>query len=84
MKEFQQEVQDLCDKHGIEASVEHRVLDTVSELGEVAKEVLTATEDGMQGPEYRGNVQRRARRRTVLVDHRCQPVRHLDLGDALG
>lgn len=41
----------------MEAPIEHRVLDTLSELGEVAKEILKMSNYGKQAIEYRNNLQ---------------------------
>ena len=40
----------------MEAPIEHRVLDTVSEIGEVAKEILKMTNYGGKPLEYRDNI----------------------------
>jgi NTP pyrophosphatase (non-canonical NTP hydrolase) len=53
MKNIQKKVQDFCQQNGLESPVEHRVLDTLSELGEVAKEVLKMTNYGRQPLAYR-------------------------------
>ncbi len=45
---FQETVATFVAKHHLETSVEVRVLDLVSEIGEVAKEVLKASEYGQQ------------------------------------
>jgi len=46
MKEMQQEIEQFCQHHKLETSVENRVLDLVSEVGEIAKEVLKGNEYG--------------------------------------
>ena len=43
---YQKTVAEFVTRHQLEAPVEARVLDMVSEIGEVAKEVLKATEYG--------------------------------------
>ena len=53
MKEIQQKIKEFCKKYDLESPPEHRVLDTMSELGEVAKEVLKMTDYGRKQPEYR-------------------------------
>lgn len=53
MKQIQQHITSFCKEHGLESPVEHRVLDTMSELGEVAKEVLKMSHYGRQPVEYR-------------------------------
>ena len=42
----QKKVQSLCKKNNLSSSVEHRVLDVVSELGELSKEILKASNYG--------------------------------------
>ncbi len=39
-------VAEFCERHNLNGSVETRLLDTLSELGEVAKEVLKSTDYG--------------------------------------
>tara|TARA_Y100000591_G_C21728805_1_gene642874 strand:+ start:369 stop:683 length:315 start_codon:yes stop_codon:yes gene_type:complete len=46
MNEAQKKVQSLCKKNNLSSSVEHRVLDVVSELGELSKEILKASNYG--------------------------------------
>ena len=46
MKTLQTRVRLFCEKHQLECPPEHRLLDLVSELGEVSKEVLKATSYG--------------------------------------
>ena len=46
MKKLQQRVKAFCRKHNLDSPVEYRVLDTVSELGEVAKEILKMSRYG--------------------------------------
>lgn len=46
MKDTQEKIQLFCLHHNLVASPEHRLLDVVSELGEVAKEVLKSTDYG--------------------------------------
>jgi len=46
MKDLQEQVQLFCLNHGLVASPEHRLLDIQSELGEVAKEMLTGSDYG--------------------------------------
>lgn len=53
MKELQQKIKEFCKKHNLESSPEHRVLDTMAELGEVAKEILKMSDYGRKKPEYR-------------------------------
>jgi len=37
MKEIQAKIKKFCKEHNLESPAEHRVLDTMSELGEVPK-----------------------------------------------
>ncbi len=53
MKSLQEKVKDFYQKYGLESPVEHRVLDALSELGEVAKEVLKMSDYGRKPLEYR-------------------------------
>ena len=46
MNEVQKKVQSFCKKNNLSSSVEHRVLDVVSELGELSKEILKASNYG--------------------------------------
>ena len=53
MKEIQEKIKEFCKKHDLESSPEYRVLDTMAELGEVAKEVLKMSNYGKKPPEHR-------------------------------
>ncbi|MBU1204604.1 MAG: nucleotide pyrophosphohydrolase [Nanoarchaeota archaeon] len=53
MKEIQEKIKKFCKENNMESSVEHRVLDTMSELGEVAKEILKMSNYGRKPIEYR-------------------------------
>jgi NTP pyrophosphatase (non-canonical NTP hydrolase) len=46
MLNLQKEVKVFCESQNLECSIEYRLLDLVSELGEVAKEILKATQYG--------------------------------------
>jgi NTP pyrophosphatase (non-canonical NTP hydrolase) len=46
MKKLQQSVAEFVRQHHLETDVAHRLLDAVSELGEVAKEVLKGSDYG--------------------------------------
>ena len=46
MKELQKKIKKFCEENNMESSAEHRVLDTMSELGEVAKEILKMSDYG--------------------------------------
>jgi len=56
MRELQEKVKAFCKKHNLESPVEHRVLDTLSELGEVAKEVLKMSDYGRSPIKYREEI----------------------------
>lgn len=49
MKQLQDRVAQFTKENGLEADVAHRLLDAMSELGEVAKEVLKGSRYGAQG-----------------------------------
>jgi NTP pyrophosphatase (non-canonical NTP hydrolase) len=53
MKELQEKIKKFCRENDMEAPLEVRVLDTMSELGEVAKEVLKMNNYGKKDLEYR-------------------------------
>ena len=53
MKNIQKKIKEFCGQHNLESSPEHHLLDTVSELGELAKEVLKMSEYGKKTPEFR-------------------------------
>ena len=46
MQELQDKVANFCKEYELDCTIEHRLLDVLSELGEVAKEYLTATNYG--------------------------------------
>jgi NTP pyrophosphatase (non-canonical NTP hydrolase) len=48
MLEAQQAVAQFVQRHGLETDVEHRLLDMVAEVGELAKEVLKGTNYGRE------------------------------------
>lgn len=56
MKKLQKEVKEFCKKNKLEASVEHRTLDLVSEVGEVSKEILKMSDYGRKEPEFRKEI----------------------------
>jgi len=43
MKELQEKVKEFCEVHKLECPLEFRFLDLVSELGELAKEIIKST-----------------------------------------
>ena len=53
MKDIQEKIKKFCKENDLESPVEHRVLDTMSELGEVAKEVLKMSNYGREEAKYR-------------------------------
>ena len=46
MPNLQQQVEDFCQKHQLDTPLEFRMLDLISELGEVAKEILKTSNYG--------------------------------------
>ena len=46
MRDLQEKVQEFCDTHNLNTTPESRLIDVVSELGEVAKEILVASNYG--------------------------------------
>jgi len=53
MKNLQQKVKEFCKKSNLDSPIEHKLLDTMSELGEVAKEILKMTNYGRKPMEFR-------------------------------
>jgi NTP pyrophosphatase (non-canonical NTP hydrolase) len=53
MKKIQDKIKKFCKENRLESSPEYRVLDTMSELGEVAKEILKISDYGRKKLEYR-------------------------------
>lgn len=53
MKELQEKIKKFCKEHNLESPIEHRVLDTMSELGEVAKEILKMSDYGRKPLRYK-------------------------------
>jgi len=52
MKDIQTNILQFCKKHNLESPVEHRTLDAMSELGEVAKEILKMSDYGRSPLQY--------------------------------
>ena len=48
MRKIQEKVKLFCEKNKLSSSLKHRVLDTISELGEFSKEILKATNYGKE------------------------------------
>ena len=46
MQDIQEKVQKFCDENNLNTSPQSRLIDTVSELGEVAKELLVGSDYG--------------------------------------
>ena len=53
MRKIQERIKKFCKENDLESPAEHRVLDTMSELGEVAKEILKMSNYGRKPIEYR-------------------------------
>ncbi len=53
MKDIQNKIKIFCKKHQLESPIEHRILDTMSELGEVAKEILKMSDYGKKPLKYK-------------------------------
>ena len=43
---IQELVQEFCDKYYVDCKIENRILDVISEIGELSKEVLKSTDYG--------------------------------------
>ena len=56
MKDIQERVKLFCEKNELNSPLEHRVLDTMSELGEVAKEILKMSNYGKRPVKYNNNL----------------------------
>lgn len=56
MKHLQAKIKTFCQANQLESPIEHRVLDAMSELGEVAKEVLKMTNYGRKPLEFRDEI----------------------------
>ena len=52
MKDIQEKIKLFCENNELNSPVEHRVLDTMSELGEVAKEILKMSNYGKNPIQY--------------------------------
>ena len=53
LEEIQKKIEEFCKEHNLLSPPEHRVLDTMSELGEVAKEILKMSDYGRKEIKYR-------------------------------
>ena len=56
MEAVQSRIREFCKKHDLDASPEHRMLDAVSEFGEVAKELLKMSSYGRREPVFREEI----------------------------
>ena len=56
MKEIQEKIKKFCKENNLESPAEHRVLDAMSELGEVAKEILKMSDYGRKKIEYKEEI----------------------------
>lgn len=57
MNDIQEKIKKFCKENNMDCPVEHRVLDTMSELGEVSKEILKMTNYGKKPIEYRKEIE---------------------------
>jgi NTP pyrophosphatase (non-canonical NTP hydrolase) len=56
MKDIQKKIKLFCEMNELNSPIEHRVLDTMSELGEVAKEILKMSNYGDRPIKYNDNL----------------------------
>ncbi len=56
MKKLQEKIKKFCKENNLESPPEHRVLDTMSELGEVAKEILKMSDYGRKPIKYKEEI----------------------------
>lgn len=56
MKEIQEKIKKFCKENNLDSPAEHRVLDAMSELGEVAKEILKMSDYGRKEIGYREEI----------------------------
>lgn len=57
MEIIQKKIKKFCEENDMESPIEHRVLDLVSEVGEVAKEILIMSNYGKQPITYRKEIE---------------------------
>jgi NTP pyrophosphatase (non-canonical NTP hydrolase) len=53
IQELQKRIRDFSTEHNLNSAPEYKILDTISELGEVAKEMLKMTDYGKKKAEFR-------------------------------
>ncbi len=56
MKKIQEKIKKFCKENNLESPAEHRVLDAMSELGEVAKEILKMSDYGRKPLKYKEEI----------------------------
>ena len=56
MKELEEKVKEFCEVHKLECPLEFRFLDLVSELGELAKEIIKSTNYGKEVFKFREEI----------------------------
>lgn len=56
MKEIQQKIKEFCKENNLESPPEYQLLDTMAELGEVAKEILKMSDYGRKPVEFREEI----------------------------
>ena len=57
MQDIQEKVQKFCDEHNLNISPQSRLIDTVSELGEVAKELLVGSDYGKKSFQHNEKIE---------------------------
>jgi NTP pyrophosphatase (non-canonical NTP hydrolase) len=57
IQELQNRIREFSKAHNLDSAPEYKILDTVSELGEVAKEMLKMTDYGKKKIEFREEMQ---------------------------
>jgi NTP pyrophosphatase (non-canonical NTP hydrolase) len=57
IRQLQKEVAEFCKKNDWNATIEYYVLDLVSEVGELAKELILASNYGLKEPEFSANTE---------------------------
>ncbi len=57
MKKIQERVKEFCKENNLDSQAEHRMLDLVSEIGEVSKELLRMTDYGKKPMEFNDEIE---------------------------